>query len=139
MVPDPGQTGAGQHSAHRPFHRAEDETGEHRSEHLISRCGETRPETSQQRRQTIGYTDRGGHWWNTPFIGGVVSTTNVPPHSMKCSAGAPRGWCSIQGAKYPLSLSVFSNPLSRTLESAKVEVKGGRFLKRGNDRGSRLS
>ena len=27
MVPHPGQAGAGQHSTHRPFHRAEDETG----------------------------------------------------------------------------------------------------------------
>src|SRR5664279_3870137 len=105
MVPDPGQAGAGQHSAHRPFHRAEDETGEHRGEHLISRCGETGPETVQQRRQGIGYTDRGGHWWNTPFIGGVADTTNVPPHSIKSSAGAPREWCSIQGAKSPFSFS----------------------------------
>ncbi len=23
------------------------------------------------------------------YFGGVASTTNVPPHSMKCSAGAP--------------------------------------------------
>jgi hypothetical protein len=95
MVPDPGQAGAGQHSAHRPFHRAEDETGEHRGEHLISRCGETGPKTAQQQRQGIGYTDLGGHWWNTPFIGGVADTTNVPPHSVECSAGAPTEWHSI--------------------------------------------
>ena len=67
MVPEAGQTGAGQHSTHRPFHRAEDESGEHRGEYLISRCGETGPETLQQRRQGIGYTDLGGHWWNTPI------------------------------------------------------------------------
>ena len=30
------------------------------------------------------------------FVGGVVSTTNVPPHSMKCSAGAPMEWHSIK-------------------------------------------
>jgi hypothetical protein len=29
------------------------------------------------------------------FIGGVASTTNVPPHSLKCSAGAPKEWHSI--------------------------------------------
>ena len=33
----------------------------------ISRCGETGTETLQQRRQGIGYTDLGGHWWNTPI------------------------------------------------------------------------
>jgi hypothetical protein len=92
MVPHPGQARGGQHSAYCSFHRAEDESGEHRGEHLIPRCGETGPETVQQRQQGIGYTDLGGHWWNTPFIGGVVSTTNVPPHSMKCSAGAPTEW-----------------------------------------------
>jgi hypothetical protein len=26
------------------------------------------------------------------YIGGVASTTNVPPHSLKCSAGAPTEW-----------------------------------------------
>src|SRR5664279_6036471 len=67
MVPEAGQAGAGQHSTNRPFHRAEDESGEHRGEYLISRCGETGPETLQQRRQGIGYTDLGGHWWNTPI------------------------------------------------------------------------
>jgi hypothetical protein len=29
------------------------------------------------------------------YIGGVADTTNVPPHSMKCSAGAPTEWHSI--------------------------------------------
>src|SRR5664279_855712 len=90
MVPHPGQARGGQHSAYCSFHRAEDESGEHRGEHLVSRCGETGPETVQQRQQGIGYTDLGGHWWNTPFIGGVVSTTNVPPHSRKSSEARRR-------------------------------------------------
>jgi len=95
MVPDPGQAGAGQHSTHRSFHRAEDESGEHRGEHLISGAVKQDRKTLQQRRQGIRYTDHGGHWWNTPFIGGVVRTTNVPPHSMNYSASAPTEWHSI--------------------------------------------
>src|SRR5664279_1520046 len=35
------------------------------------------------------------------FVGGVVSTTNVPPHSVKCSAGAPTEWHSIYDIKVP--------------------------------------
>ena len=66
MVPHAGQARAGQHSTDRPFHRAEDETDEHRGEHFISWRGEAGPETVQQRLQGIGYTDLGGHWWNTP-------------------------------------------------------------------------
>jgi hypothetical protein len=56
------------------------------------------------------------------FIGGVADTTNVPPHSIKCSAGAPREWCSIQGAKSPFS---FSDSVIRYFgpwKSAKVEA-----------------
>src|SRR5450631_4432736 len=39
------------------------------------------------------------------FIGGVADTTNVPPHSIRCSAGAPREWCSTQDVRSPFSFS----------------------------------
>ncbi len=35
-----------------------------------------------------------GYGGTLQFIGGVADTTNVPPHSMKCSTGAPKEWHS---------------------------------------------
>lgn len=44
----------------------------------------------QHRQGNIGYTELGGHWWNTPFIGGVVCTTKCSAHFIKCRVGACR-------------------------------------------------
>ena len=124
MVPHPGQAGAGQHSTHRPFHRAEDETGEHRGEYLISRCGETGTETLQQRRQGIGYTDLGGHWWNTPIYWRCCKhhQCSAPFHEMPGRRAAGMVFNSTcQMSPFPFSDSVirYFGPW----KSAKVEAR----------------
>ena len=64
------------------------------------------------------------------FIGGVASTTNVPPHSIRCSAGAPREWCSTQDVRSPFS---FSDSVIRYSGPGKVRKSrsgyGGLFTK----------
>src|SRR5664279_3730826 len=56
------------------------------------------------------------------FIGGVADTTNVPPHSMKCPAGAPRKWCSIHDVRSPFSFSDSAIRYFGPWKSAKDEI-----------------
>jgi hypothetical protein len=79
--------------------------------------------------QRIGYADLGGHWWNTPLIGGCFRTTNVPPYSFSFAAGALQEWCSIHQMKFTQihSIHLFGVHRFGLFKSAKVEIQQKRF------------